>query len=45
MPNDIAAIRNYTTILDRVYQREATSTCFNSPARMARARGATRRRS
>ena len=37
MPNDIAAIRNYTTILDRVYQREATSTCFNSPAHMARA--------
>ena len=37
MPNNIAAIRNYTTILDRVYQREATSTCLNSPARMARA--------
>lgn len=35
MPNNIAAIRNYTTILDRVYQREATSTCLNSPARMA----------
>ena len=39
MPNNIAAIRNYTTILDRVYQREATSTCLNSPARMARAGG------
>jgi hypothetical protein len=37
MPNNIAAIKNYTTILDRVYQREATSTCLNSPARMARA--------
>ncbi|MGI6535102.1 MAG: hypothetical protein ACOX12_01595 [Eggerthellaceae bacterium] len=37
MPNNIAAIRNYTTILDRVYQREATSTVLNSPARMARA--------
>jgi hypothetical protein len=37
MPNNIAAIKNYATILDRVYQREATSTCLNSPARMARA--------
>lgn len=37
MANNIAAIRNYTTILDRVYQREATSTVLNSPARMARA--------
>lgn len=37
MPNNIAAIRNYTTILDRVYQREVTSSCLNSPARMARA--------
>lgn len=37
MPNNIAAIKNYTTILDRVYQREATSSCPNSPARMARA--------
>lgn len=37
MANSIAAIRNYTTILDRVYQREATSTVLNSPARMARA--------
>ena len=37
MPNNIAAIKNYTTILDRVYQREATSSCLNSPARMARA--------
>ena len=37
MPNNIAAIKNYMTILDRVYQREATSSCLNSPARMARA--------
>lgn len=37
MPNNIAAIKKYTTILDRVYQREATSSCLNSPARMARA--------
>ena len=37
MPNSIAAIKNYTTILDRVYQREATSSCLSSPARMARA--------
>ena len=37
MPNSIAAIKNYTTILDRVYQQEATSSCLNSPARMARA--------
>lgn len=37
MPNSIAAIKSYTTILDRVYQREATSSCLNSQARMARA--------
>ena len=37
MPNNIAAIKKYTTILDRVYQREATSSCLNSLARMARA--------
>ncbi|PKU92116.1 hypothetical protein CQR47_0128 [Bifidobacterium thermophilum] len=37
MANNIAAIKNYATILDRVYQREATSSCLNSPARMARA--------
>ncbi len=29
MTNNIAAIKNYTTILDRVYQREATSSCLN----------------
>jgi hypothetical protein len=37
MPNNIAAIKNYTAILDRVYQREATSSCLGSLARMARA--------
>ena len=37
MANSVAAIKNYTTILDRVYQREATSLCLSSPARMARA--------
>lgn len=37
MSNNIAAIKNYTTILDRVYQREATSSCLNLPASMARA--------
>ncbi|MGO5211421.1 hypothetical protein HF885_00335 [Olsenella umbonata] len=37
MPNNIAAIKSYTTILDRVCQGEATSSCLNSPARMARA--------
>ncbi len=34
MPNNI---RNYTIILDRVYQREATSAVLNSPARMVHA--------
>jgi hypothetical protein len=29
MTNNIAAIKNCTTILDRVYQREATSSCLN----------------
>ena len=37
MPNKIATARNYTSILDQVYQREATSTALNSPARLARA--------
>lgn len=37
MANSIAAVRNYTTILDEVYQRAATSACLNSPRRMARA--------
>ena len=37
MANTIAAIKNYTTILDEVYKCEALSTCLNSPRRMARA--------
>ena len=37
MPNNIAAAKKYTDILDAVYQREATSTVLNSPARLMRA--------
>lgn len=37
MANSIAYTRNYTTILDEVYQRAAVSACLNSPRRMARA--------
>lgn len=37
MPNSIASAKNYTTILDAVYQREAVSTVLNSPARLMRA--------
>jgi hypothetical protein len=37
MPNNIAYIKNYTKVLDRVYRKAATSTCLNSPADMARA--------
>lgn len=37
MANSIAAVKNYTTILDEVYQRAAVSRCLNSPHRMARA--------
>ncbi|MCH4084518.1 MAG: hypothetical protein LKF00_09280 [Olsenella sp.] len=37
MANSIAAIRNYTAVLDRVYQRASVSSCLNSPASMARA--------
>ena len=37
MANSIAAIKNYTTILDRVYQRAACSTVLNLPHSMARA--------
>lgn len=36
MANSIAYRKNYTDILDRVYQRGATNSCPNSPARMAR---------
>ena len=37
MANSIARRKNYTTILDRVYQREACSACLDSPRSMARA--------
>ena len=37
MANSIAYTKNYTSVLDEVYQREACSTCLNSPRRMARA--------
>lgn len=37
MVNSIAYRKNYTDILDRVYQKAACSTVLNSPARMARA--------
>lgn len=37
MANSIAYRKNYTDILDRVYQKAACSTVLNSPARMARA--------
>lgn len=37
MANSIASTKNYTTILDEVYQRAAVSACLNSPRRMVRA--------
>lgn len=37
MANSIAFTKNYTTILDEVYQRAAVSSCLNSPRRMVRA--------
>ena len=37
MANEIASAKNYTTILDAVYQREAVSNVLNSPARLMRA--------
>lgn len=37
MANSIAAVKNYTAVLDEVYKRAACSTCLNSPRRMARA--------
>jgi hypothetical protein len=36
MANEITAIKNYTDILDRVYQKEATSSCLDSPRGMVR---------
>lgn len=35
--NSIASAKNYTAILDEVYQREAVSTVLNSPRRLMRA--------
>lgn len=37
MANSIAFVRNYTSVIDEVYQRAAVSGCLNSPRRMARA--------
>ncbi len=37
MPNSIATAKNYTTILDEVYQRESVSTILNSPKHLMRA--------
>lgn len=37
MLNSIAAIKNYTTVLDLVYQKAACSSCLRSPRRLARA--------
>ena len=37
MANSIAPTKNYTAVLDEVYQRAAVSTCLNSPRRMVRA--------
>ena len=37
MANSIASTKNYTIILDEVYQRAAVSACLNSPRRMVRA--------
>ena len=37
MPNSIATAKNYTAILDEVYQRETVSTVLNSPRRLMRA--------
>lgn len=35
--NKIEYAKSYVSVLDAVYKREATSTCLNSPARLARA--------
>lgn len=41
MPNSIAFVKNYTKVIDEVYQEAATATVLNSPANMVRAgRGA-----
>ena len=35
--NKIEYAKSYVSVLDAIYKREATSTCLNSPARLARA--------
>ncbi len=37
MPNNIAFTRNYTSVIDEVYQRASVSGCLNSGRRMVRA--------
>lgn len=37
MANSIAFAKNYTAVIDEVYQRAAVSGCLNSPRRMVRA--------
>lgn len=37
MVNSIAFVRNYTSVIDEVYQRAAVSGCLNPPRRMAHA--------
>ncbi len=37
MPNNIAFARNYTAVIDEVYQRASVSGCLNSGRRMVRA--------
>ena len=37
MPNNIAAIKNYTAVLDKVYQKASVSGCLTSGGRMVRA--------
>lgn len=37
MPNSIAFARNYTSVIDEVYQRASVSGCLNSGRRMVRA--------
>lgn len=37
MPNSIDYVKNYTSVIDEVYQKSALSSCLNSGRRMARA--------
>ena len=36
MPNNIAAIKNYTAVLDEVYKKASVSGCLTSGGRMVR---------